>query len=298
MSRMLGYLFAMLTAPTICFSEPANISPLPEAGNNLTIHFMDVGQGDATLINCPDGNSILIDAGSSSGFPGGKLRYYLLKQGGIAGKPLEALIITRPDASKYNLVTRALDKVPVKNVYLAGSEAEYRGIKFSKWLKEIDENHKHFLQGNEISTYEIPTSEISCGDVRLSFLTASSILGRSDQNTQSMGVMISYGDFTAILTSDISTVTEIDTLDRYSTPQLNADVVKIGSNSSLASAVTDQLFETLKPKAVIVSTGQKDNAREKPLAALSNGSKAIYSTVTDGNLVLKTDGRHFQIFIP
>ena len=42
----------------------ASSSALSQA--TLTLHFVDTGQGDCTVINCPTGNNILVDCGSSS----------------------------------------------------------------------------------------------------------------------------------------------------------------------------------------------------------------------------------------
>ena len=111
MSVILKLFVLFLSVPAVCFSATALSADQVVGGHDLTIHFINVGHGDATFVNCPNGNLILIDAGSSSGFPGGKLRYYLLKQGQMAGKALEALIITHPDKNNYNLISRALDKV-------------------------------------------------------------------------------------------------------------------------------------------------------------------------------------------
>ena len=51
------------------------MTPAPEAErceatgeNGLTVHFLDVGQADCTLVQC-DGHSVLIDAGSWDSYP-------------------------------------------------------------------------------------------------------------------------------------------------------------------------------------------------------------------------------------
>ena len=54
---VVGFVLAVLVA-----NPPARSS-----AQELAVHFMNVGQGDGTLIVCPNGNRILVDAGSSGG---------------------------------------------------------------------------------------------------------------------------------------------------------------------------------------------------------------------------------------
>ena len=44
------------------------------SAQELTIHFIDVGQGDCTLVECPNGDTVLIDCGTSSGGDGALAR--------------------------------------------------------------------------------------------------------------------------------------------------------------------------------------------------------------------------------
>ena len=300
------------------------------SNNDLTIHFIDVGHGDATLVNCPNGNNILVDAGSSSGYPGGKLRYYLLKQGGIAGKPLEALIITHPDSSNFNLATRALDKVPVKKVYLVGTEDNYGHEKFSGWLTKIEQNRKIFLASDYFNAEQTPNAEISCGDAQVHILAASVLSDQSPKNALSIVLMIRYGDFEALLTGDATTATEDIILGRFSKEWLESDVLKIGQHGSLTTSTGGPWAKAIKPKTAIVSAGSensdghphkqvierlepytlnKQNAHAMEYATWDSAKKkyiwhsprqyseAIYSTATNGNIVVKSDGRSFKVYV-
>ena len=60
----------------------------------LEIHFIDVGQGDSTLIVCPNGNRILVDAGSLGGGDKQKIKTYFNKHLGSNTPQLDTLVIT------------------------------------------------------------------------------------------------------------------------------------------------------------------------------------------------------------
>lgn len=325
----LKLLFVLLSAPAICLSAPPLPSDHGVKNNDLTIHFIDVGHGDATLVNCPNGENILIDAGSSSGFPGGKLRYYLLKQGGMAGKVLDTLIITHPEIDNYNLISRALDKVPVKNVYLVGSAENYSDVKFNKWLNGIEQTRKTFLGSDYFNAEEAPNSEISCGDADIHILAAAVVSDKDAKKALSIVLMIRYGDFEAVLSGDATTATEDVIMGRFSKEWLDSDVLAIANHGSLATSPGVQWIKTIKPQAAAVSAGAKnsdghpskglierlepytlnsqtahameyaswDSAKKKYLwHSLSQYSEAIYSTAANGNLVVKSDGRGFKIY--
>lgn len=327
---ILKLLFLLLSAPAICLSATLVPSADLVRNNDLTIHFIDVGHGDATLINCPNGKRILVDAGSSSGFPGGKLRYYLLKQGGMAGKVLDTLVLTHPDINNFNLISRALDKVPVKNVYLVGSEDNYSEVKFNKWLGEIEQNRKTFLGSDYFNPEQTPNSEISCGAADIHILASAVVSDQSSQNAMSIVFMIRYGDFEAILTGGATTATEEVIMGRFSKEWLASDVLKISHHGSLATSTGGPWAETIKPKAAVLSAGTEnsdghprkemidrlepytlnnqtahtmdyatwDSAQKKYIwHSLNQYSEAIYSTATNGTLVVRTDGRDFKIYL-
>ena len=72
--------------------------PSISSANNLKVHFIDVGQGDAIFIEKPDGDNILIDCGDSSDDAGEKVEAYLdiLKV-----EKIDTFILTHPHDDHY-----------------------------------------------------------------------------------------------------------------------------------------------------------------------------------------------------
>src|SRR5688572_13548632 len=76
----------------------------PALGGQLEIHFVNVGQGDCTLVKMPNGKRMLVDCGSTTkNQSAAPIRSYLLKQLGNH-KRIDAVVVTHPDADHYNFL--------------------------------------------------------------------------------------------------------------------------------------------------------------------------------------------------
>lgn len=96
-----------------------------DVATNLKVHFIDVGQGDAILIQYGKSYS-LIDTGTESNYP--KLRAYLEKLGVTK---ISSLILTHPDADHIGGADLLIQDYPVKTVYMTSktsSTMEYKEV--------------------------------------------------------------------------------------------------------------------------------------------------------------------------
>ena len=82
--------------------EPNFRPALPKPKGELEVHYIDVGQGDATFIKSPSGETILIDGGNNGK---GKVVANYLK--GLGFQTIDYMIATHPDA--YNLFSKSVD---------------------------------------------------------------------------------------------------------------------------------------------------------------------------------------------
>lgn len=89
-------------------SPPTSLAAVP-----LKLHFIDVGQGYSTLIECPNGSTVLIDMGSTSGHSPDEVQDYLIDVLGAHGGDIDTLIISHPDEDHYNLISDVLTDVAV-----------------------------------------------------------------------------------------------------------------------------------------------------------------------------------------
>ena len=220
--------------------------------NNLTIHFIDVGQGDSTLIITPTNKKILVDSGGSKlkeEYDVGEntLVPYLLNRG---IKKLDYIIITHFDADHCNGFIAVLDKIKVGKVLISKQA-------------EITNEYKNLI--NIAKQKNVPVQIVKKGDkisfdkfVYINILYPTENLKFGDINNNSIVFKLKYGNFSALFTGDIEKEAEYDILNLYkNTNILNSTILKAGHHGSKTSS-TQELVEAVKPKYVLIGVGKNN----------------------------------------
>lgn len=232
------------------------------ASGELALHFIDVGQGDATLAICPNGSTILIDAGSTSGRSADEVRQYIVSQIEPHGMEIDTLIVSHPDADHYNLLQEVLDEIPIGRAYFVGKREDYSDEEVFDWLQETP-LAKTALQATFFDPQVTPNSTIDCGPAKVWILAAAVEHPDSRKNAMSIVVMFRHGDFEAVVTGDATRATEDVIMTRYSPSWLDIDVLRVGHHGSLATSTSKQWADVLTAKTAIVSAGY-DNSYGHP----------------------------------
>ncbi len=245
----------------------------------LKIHFIDVGEGEATLIEAPNAESILIDSGNSiSGF---KLSGYL-KENNI--RQLNHLIFTHAHLDHIGGSFLIAQSFPVENVYdngedLSGLAAE-RDI--YRWYSELIRERASY-RALRVS------DQLLAGDLSLEVLWPDKPFLGSDFNINSLVVMIKYKDFRCLLMAD-ATVSVEETLLKADR-DLKADVLKVGHHGS-GDASSQEFLRAVFPGVSIISVN-KNNIRGYPakevLARLREVESVVYRTDRDRTVVVTVD---------
>ena len=313
-------------------AAPGFVAPLSTTKKHLEIHFIDVGQGDSTLVVCPNGNKILIDAGSSAHGSRDDVRAYLLGVLDRGERMLTALVVTHPDLDHYNYLPDILRGVTVKQLLRTGDEEDFDD-KFVSWLKTVPATRQQILYEKDYDREDKPNTKLACGDAKIHILAAAiptSRRGASNfvKNSLSTVLMLRYGTFSAILTGDATFDTEDAILKRYSADWLQSDILKIGHHGSRVTSTSDEWAKAVRPKIAIASAGFHSThghpsgevvERLAPFTVdndvhpltYAQGTKpykwieqeaykeAIYSTSDSGNIVITTDGTKYNAkFVP
>jgi len=295
------------------------------SNKNIEVHFIDVGQGDSTLVLCPNGKNILVDIGSLSGQSPDPIRDYIFDKLSRTQRKINHLVVTHPDSDHYNLIPKILSGVKISQVFMVGEKDDYYKY-FQKWLKAIPSNKKKILGSNDFNPVDTSSTDFDCGQATVHILAADVQSNFSHKNTTSIVLMIRYGDFEVVLTGDATRDTEKVILQRYPKSWLDVDVLKIGHHGSLATSTTKKWARTLRPSTAVVSAGYKNkhghprkevierlddftsnNADIHPISFatgkrnnykwhnIEDYTESIFSTVTNGNVVITSDGSGYSV---
>lgn len=303
-------------------------APVPLASTGqLSIHFIDVGQGDSTLIMCPDNSTILIDAGSTSGMAPEPVRDYITEIIGPNVDAIDHLIITHADRDHYNLLPDAMRGFGIGHVYYVGFESHYNSATFWTWLSGFPDDRRTQMTETNFNASDAPHPGMDCGAAEVYVLAAAIRSNSSWKNAQSIVLMVRFGTFEAILTGDATHATENMILSRYQPDFLAVDLLKIGHHGSLATSTSAAWANVLHPKIAVVSAGERSgygHPRKEVIARLAphttndaaqahafssatsknrkyvwedvdDYDELIYGTANSGNIVVTSNGTGFTV---
>jgi competence protein ComEC len=310
------------TSPHLPPSTPA--APAPTA-DSLELHFIDVGQGDSTLVKCPGGFTILVDCGSTGGGDPDVIRAYLLDQLDPVLPRIDALVITHPDRDHYNLLPEVLAGVQVDHIYKVGPPVEHDANDTDVWLLDFPVASRTIWDDTAFDAPGSPNAAFNCGAANVYLLAANIDATRSPSNARSIVLLIDYLDFEAVLTGDATFDTEAAILDRYPVDWLDVDVLKLGHHGSSTTSTGSDWLAAVRPELAVVSAshgnsyghprrsvieavedytdsrephrlrwGWSENNRAQ-YADLDAYVEAVYSTATSGTVVVTSNGQQYEI---
>lgn len=249
--------------------------------NKTFIHFINVGQGDAILINNENYN-ILIDSGSndSSDYLTSYLKTFKIKK-------LDYIIATHPHEDHIGSMDDIINNFHVDN--LIAPNINSSDIDFVNMVKAL--NHKNL----KINVIEDNTTINLLNNNYLTFLWSGNI-ATDNINNNSLVVKYINQDISFLFTGDIEKEVEAQ-LQSINEPLLDSDILKVphhGSNSS--STLT--FLSAVSPNISIITCGLGNNyghPHKNTLTNLSNTNSSVYRTDINGNILIKTDGSKLWI---
>ena len=253
-----------------------SLDNLPAASSKLVVHFIDVWQGDASLIQIPGNINILIDGGSR--VKGPRVVSYL-KSLGI--KKLNIVIGTHPHEDHIGGLINVINAFEVDNVIDSG--VSHTSYTYKRYLQAIAKKNINFLIPPVGESYKLndDTELLICGPHKKN---------SNDLNNSSVVAKLKYKDISFLFTGDAEKKQENQLL--ASGLDLSSTVLKVGHHGSKSSS-TKNFLKKVNPIISIISVGAS-NAYGHPSQTvidnlLSVGS-TVYRTDTTGNIVIETDG--------
>jgi len=243
----------------------------------LHVAFLDVGQGDATLIQSPDGRQVLIDGGR---YPSVVLER-LGEQMPFWDHSLDLVIATHPDDDHAAGLVSVMERYDVDGLLTNGATADDAG--YAALLAAAGNASTPVLAAQ-------PGQSIDLGDgARLDILSAGGDASMAD-NDASVVARLVYGELSVLLTGDAGEAAEAALL---AGGQLTPTVVLKAGHHGANSSSGEAFLAAVRPQVVVISAGA-DNSYGHPAPAMLARVAAIGATVlrTDevGTVELVSDG--------
>lgn len=243
---------------------------------NLTVSYLDVGQGDATLIS-KDRFHMLIDAGNNSA---GDTVVRCLREAGV--EKLDILVGTHPDADHIGGLDVVMENIPVDTLYLPESK------KATKTYQDVERVMED--RGITARMPEIGKEQTYEENVLIRFL--SPLKNYSGANDNSLVVQLAYGKNRFLFMGDAENAAETDMV--KAGYDLRCDVLKLGHHGSY-TATGEEFLKKADPTYGIISCG-KGNSYGHPhaetLARLEDEDVQVYRTDTMGTVLAVSDGKY------
>ena len=241
---------------------------IKKSHDQITVLALAVGQGDSTLIICPNNDLVIIDMGSSnSNSP------YVLNRTGVYNILVSyhngnasskfRIIITHPDKDHYNYFQVALQGLEssVEYFILGGDLSQYTDGNFSNWLTNNFPNKIYSINGgspcfgNTNCTF-VPLGKSPvitpnfCNNNLVKFTILAANLGNS-KNSKSTVMKMQYGTISLLFPGDFaSNVSQNLLINHYnSTGELSATIYKMAHHGSANQANNFAFFESNKAKS-------------------------------------------------
>ncbi|MGI5875458.1 MAG: ComEC/Rec2 family competence protein [Dethiobacteria bacterium] len=258
---------------------PSETQTYPAATEQLIVHFIDVGQGDAIFIQTPEQN-ILIDGGERED----TVVQYLENQSVTA---LDLVVGTHPHSDHIGGLINVLEKYPVKEII--DPAVVHTTKTFEDYLTLIEQKGIKFTVGRSGMSRDLG------GNVKMTLLHPGSP-SSSDLNNASIVTKITFGQINFLLAADAEESAEQEILAQNSV-SLASTILKLGHHGSI-TGTTPAFLTAVSPEIAVIMCG-KDNKyshpHEETLQKLTEAGVKLYRTDLHGTIVITTNGQTYAV---
>lgn len=246
---------------------------------SVAVNFLDIGQGDATLLVFSNNEELLVDCAKDA-----IILSALSRVRGWHDREIDYLVVSHPDADHYAGCIDVLERYRIKKIFLTGYQknsgplwsafiAKVREVESQGTIIEkITEPKKMQIAGIDVH-FLYPDHDTSV-DPRVPGVAA------VESNNTSIVIKVSVGANDVLLTADTEIPLENYLVKKYGS-EIGAEILKVGHHGSLSST-DDELLAAVRPEYCVISVG-RDNAYGHPV------QRVLKRLERHGCKILRTD---------
>lgn len=258
-------------------NESENANSNIQAGDTLTVNFLDVGQGDSEFIQLPNGECMLIDAGVSD-----SASKIASKISELGYEKIDYLIATHPHADHIGGMKKIVESFDIGEIYMPKASTNTKT--FENLLQAISD------KGLSVNTAKAGKVLYESDDLKIEFLAPISDTYK-DLNNYSAVIRLQYGSNVFLFTGDAEELAEGEILNTYSKSALKADVLKVGHHGSNTASTAD-FINTVLPEYAVIELGEGNSYNHPHKEALDNLNSVgaeILRTDLNGDITIISD---------
>lgn len=254
-----------------------------KSSSTFSIQFIDVGQGDAALIEC-DGRYMLIDGGKPTKSTDDNPVYQILESKGI--QHLDLLVISHLHEDHYGGLIQALKYASNIDKTLS-NKRDVSTLSFKDLERELDTNGTQITVPHVGDKFQIGSADIEVIDAS------------AEDDNDSLVLMITYGKTKFLFAGDIEEAAQTRISDRYENEKDEAykiDLIKMPHHGS--SDISIRFIRTFMPDYAVISVGAGNiygHPDVETLDLLEQANVIVYRTDQKGDIIVKSDGKQLQI---
>lgn len=277
----LGF-FALLLLANILIWQTIQAA---EGAGKLRVYFLDIGQGDAALIESPTGRQLLIDGG-----PGGAVLSQLAEVMPYTDHSIDVVLATHPDQDHIGGLPDVLAHYDVGLVLISGVADE--GSDNRAFMAAVAEEGLQPVLTRRGMALDLG------GGARLEILFPDRDVTHLETNTGSIVARLTYGNTAYLFTGDSPQNIEryLVSIENLQFP-LHSDVLKVGHHGSKTSS-SEEFIHAVKPSYAVISAGLNNkygHPNKEALAVLGSEHAQVLRTDTQGRVEIDSDGQRLTV---
>lgn len=263
--------------------EKAENTAVVNDNSNLTVHFIDVGQGDSSFIELPNGKCMLIDASTDVY---SKTVIDTVESYGYS--KIDYVVATHMHDDHIGAMDEVLEYFEIGKIYMPSISAN----------SDCYEDLISVISDKQVNVITAKSGVQILNNDNLEINILSPVDSTySEENNYSAVVKITYGDDSFIFMGDAEKLVENQLVEMYGS-YIDADVIKVGHHGSSNSS-SEEFLQVVTPDYAVISCGKENpygHPNEDALERLENCDAEIYCTDECSTITISCDGQdNFEI---